>query len=142
MLWYLKQVIFSLISVVLHSFDENSMSQNLKTLFELCFFCMHDNEYLCEEFWDICKQPDRGNVTILLSYAIETFPISFGLTLTFFSLIAKTNADLCQQVIGHLTHMDQFCEYFENFNSDEYASSGDTVKLLKSRKLFGINTFV
>ena len=135
----MKQNIFYLLNSVLHSFDENSMSQNLKTIFELCFFCMHKHQLLGEEFWRMCKQPDRGNITILMSYAIETFPISFGLTLTFFSLIAQSSVDLCQQSLEYLSRMDQFCEYFENFAEDEYASSssGESIKLLKARKLFG-----
>jgi hypothetical protein len=115
------------------------MSDNLKTLFELCFFCMHNHSLLCEQFWSMCKQPDRDNITILISYAFETFPVSFGLTLTFFSLITKTNADLCQQCIGHLAHMNQFCEFFDNLSPEEYVSNGETVKMLTSRKLFGRN---
>lgn len=136
LVWHLKQIIYELLNSVLHSFDENSMGENLKTLYELCFFCMHKNEIICEHFWRLCQLPDRDNLTLLISYSLETFPISFGLTLTFFSQIASTSPELCKQTFEHLTRMDQFCEYFENISPDEYVSSVDSIRLVKNRKLF------
>lgn len=123
-------------SSVLHSFDESSMSQHLKALYELTFFCMNDNEQLCREFWTTCQRAERDNLTILMSYAMDTFPISFGLSLTFFSLLAQVDAPTCQQIMDHLSHMDQFCEYFDNLMPQDYESNGDNVKLLVDKKLF------
>ncbi len=134
-MWHLKEILFGLLNSVLQSFDESSMN-HLKNIFELCFFCMHKNEFLCEEFWKMCQQPDRDNITILMSHALETFPISFGLTLTFFSLIASTSPDLCKQTVEFLCNMNQFCEYFDSLNSDEYTSNGEQIRLVKQRKLF------
>lgn len=130
------QVIYDLINSVLHLFDENSLGDNIKALFDICFFCMQKNKSICENYWMLCKQPDRDNLTILMSHSIETFPINLGLTFTFFSLISKISPDLCKQINDYLTHMDQFCEYFEDLDPNEYNSNGDAVKLIRSRKLF------
>lgn len=136
-MWHTKQIIFELINSVLHSFDDNSLGDSLKLLYELCFFCMLDNEIVCERFWSLCQQADRDNVTILLSYAIETFPISFLLTLTFFSLVCKTSPSMCKQAFEYLSRMDQFCEFFQCLNTDEYVTNGESIRLIKNRKILG-----
>ena len=69
---------------------------------------------------------------------METFPINLGLLFTFFSLIAKANPDYCKQTIDYLTHMDQYCEYFDELDQNEFITNGEAIKLTKSRKLFGI----
>ena len=135
-MWHVKQIVYDFLNSVLHSFDESSMGDNLKTLFELCFFCMDKNELICENFWKACNLPDRENLTILMSHSIEKFPISLGLCFTFFSLISKTNPDLCKQTIDFLSNMDQYCEYLDNLNPDEFTSFDDSIKLLKNHKLF------
>lgn len=135
----MKQIVFDLLNSVLHSFDENSLgADSLKLLYELTFFCMHNCELVCERFWSMCQQADRANATILLSYAMETFPVSFVLTLTFFSLVAKTGGPvMCKQAFEYLTRLDQFCEYFECLGSDEYVVSGEAVRLIRNRRVFG-----
>ena len=110
------QVIYDLLNVVLHLFDENSLGENLRALFDICFFCMQKNKKIAEHFWSACKQPDRENLTILMSHAIETFPVNLELTFTFFSLIAKTKPEFCKQVVDYLTRMDQYCENFEDLD--------------------------
>lgn len=130
------QVIYDLLNVVLHLFDENSLGENLRALFDICFFCMQKNKKIAEHFWSACKQPDRENLTILMSHAIETFPVNLELTFTFFSLIAKTKPEFCKQVVDYLTRMDQYCENFEDLDINEYISNGETLKLVRSRKLF------
>ena len=137
-LWHIKQVIYQLVNVVLHSFDDNSFGRDLKMLYELCFFCMEANEINCDRFWKACQSSDRDNITILLSYSLETFPINFGTTLTFFSLVARTNLEFCKKVIDYLSQMNQFCEYF-NLMPDEYASNGEQIRLKRKRPLFGKN---
>jgi hypothetical protein len=132
----MKQIVYFLLNSVLHSFDENSMHEHLRIIFELCFVCMNDNKYICEDFWRLCNLVDRDNITVLMYYSIEAFPICFRLTLTFFSLIAKTNVDLCRQVIEYISNMDQFCEYLEDISPEEYVSNGDCIKLVKRRALF------
>ncbi|CAF0748679.1 unnamed protein product [Brachionus calyciflorus] len=136
LIWYVKQTIYEVLNSVLHSFDENSLGDNLKFIYELTFFCMHKNHVVCEHFWRLCKLPDRDNLTILIFYSLETFPISFSLSLTFFSLIAKTSPELCKQVFEYLSQMDQFCEYLENLSPNEYISSGEEIQLTKPRRLF------
>lgn len=142
-IWHMKQVIFDLLNSILHSFDENSLGggESLKMLYELTFFCMHANDMVCERFWSLCAQPDRDNATILLSYAMETFPLSFVLTLTFFSLVARTNAHMCKQALEYLARMDQFCEYFDALDMDEYVNNGESVRLIRNRRVFGLWTF-
>lgn len=135
-LWCITKVIYDLVNSVLHLFDENSLGDNLCILFDICFFCMQKNKRISSHFWTSCKQPDRGNLTILMSHALETFPINLGFTFSLFSLIARTGSDFCKEVVDYLTHMDQFCEYFEDLNPNEYISNGDSVKLTRNRKLF------
>lgn len=122
---------------MLNTFDENSIGENFKLLYELCFFCMDKHELICRHFWKLCQQPDRENLTILLFYSLETFPISFAPTLTFFTLLSKSSADLCRQVTDYVSHMDQYCEYFDNLNSDEFTIGGDCIRLVTNRRLFG-----
>lgn len=117
-------------------FDENSLGDNLRVLFDICFFCMQKNKQVCENFWTACKQPDRENLTILMSHAIETFPINLGFTFTFFSLISKSSAEFCKQIVDYLTHMDQYCEYLEDLDQHEYISNSDAVKLTRGHILF------
>ena len=100
---------------------------------------MTKNNAICEKFWTSCKSQDRENITILMSHAIETFPINFSMTLKFFSLMSKTSPDLCKQSVEYLTQMYQFCEYFEDIESDEFVLNGESIKLVKNRVLFGIN---
>lgn len=140
--WHTKQIVYELLNSVLHSFDENSLGDCLKLLYELTFFCMHNSEVVCERFWSLCQQPDRDNLTILLSYAMETFPISFVLTLTFFSLVCKTSPVMCKQTFEYLSRMDQFCEYFECLNMDEYVVNGEAVRLIKNRRIFGMISII
>ncbi len=148
-LWHLKQILFSFLNMVLDTFDvERMASENLKYLFELTFFCMNKNELVCENFWKSCtSQSSSGNgesgadLTVLMLYAVEKFPISFGLCLTFFSLISKTNPDLCQQTLEYLSRqMDQYCEYLDALNSDEFhiitTNTDDSIRLVKNRLLF------
>ncbi len=146
LLWHLKQILYSFLNMVLNTFDAERMSsENLKYLFELTFFCMNKNEFVCENFWKSCIQPNAnatgGDLTVLMSHAIEKFPISFGLCLTFFSLISKTSVELCKQTIDFLTHqMDQYCEYLDTISADEFQLSStnndDSIRLVKNRKLF------
>jgi hypothetical protein len=136
-LWHLKLVVYDLINCVLHSFDENSLNgENLRILFDLCYFCMDKNELISQKFWNTCQSIDRDNITLLMSHSIDTFPISFRHCLTFFSLIAKTNSQLCKQIFEYLNNIDQYCEYLDNLNLDEYVTSGDSVRLVKNRQLF------
>ena len=114
-----------------------SLGDGMKLLFELCFFCMHDNEVVCERFWSLCQLPDRDNLTLLMSYAMETFPVSFVLTLTFFSLVCRTSPEMCKQAFEYLSRMDQYCEFFQCLNVDEYVTNGDAIRLIKNRKIFG-----
>ncbi len=121
----------------MHSFDENSLNgENLRILFDLCYFCMDKNYVICQKFWNSCQSIDRDNITLLMSHSIDTFPISFRHCLTFFSLISKTNSQLCKQIFEYLNNMDQYCEYQDNLDLDEYVISGDSVNLVKNRKLF------
>jgi hypothetical protein len=136
-LWHLKVIIYDLINCVLHSFDENSLNgENLRILFDLCYFCMDKNDYTSQKFWNACQSIDRDNITLLMGHSIDTFPISFRHCLTFFSLIAKTSPQLCKQIFEYLNNMDQYCEYLDNLNLDEYVTSGDSVRLVKNRELF------
>lgn len=121
---------------MLHSFDDNAFAQDLKLLYELCFFCMDKCETNCKKFWEACQSADRDNITILMAYSLETFPANFGTTLTFFSLIAKTNVDYCKRVTDYLSQMNQYCEYFDLLPED-YVANGDTIQLRTRRNLFG-----
>ena len=147
LLWHLKQILYAFLNAVLNTFDVERMSaDNLKYLYELTFFCMNKNEYVCENFWKSCIQPNvsatGADLTVLMLYAVEKFPISFGLCLTFFSLISKTNVELCKQTIDYLTQqMDQYCEYLETISAEEFqlsssSSDEETIRLVKDRKLF------
>lgn len=134
--WFIKQVVYELLNGLFKSFDENSLGDNFKALYEITFYCMHQNEAICEHMWKLCNQPDRDNITILINYALETFPISFDLSMTFFSLIAKTSRELCRQVFEYMSRMDQYCEYLENLNPDDYIQGGDQVQLTRTRRIF------
>lgn len=134
--WYIKHVVYELLNALFRSFDENSLGENFRSLYEITFYCMNKNEVICEHFWKLCNQPDRDNITILIYYAMETFPISFDLTLTFFSLIAKTNTELSKQIFEYLGRMDQYCEYLENLSPNDFVTSGEQVQLVNSRKIF------
>jgi hemoglobin-like flavoprotein len=138
-LWHIKQIVYHLLTSVLHSFDESSaIGDQLKIVFELCFFCLNKNEVLCEVFWRTCNLEDRDNLTILMSHAIETFPISFRTTLTFMSLLARTSPKLCKDIIEYLTHMGQYCENYNDISQDEYVGNGEFIRLTRRRRLFGI----
>lgn len=82
----------------MYTFDEACLGKNVDSAYELCFFCLHENEYLCEKFWLECKNEERANATILLLNSIEFFPITVEKTFSFFSLIAQTNAKFCSDV--------------------------------------------
>lgn len=139
----MKQVVFDLLNGVMHAFDETSLGgENLKVLYELAFFCMHDNEAVSERVWRLCQLADRDNVTILFSYALETFPVSFVVALTFFALVAKASPSMCKQTFAHLTCMEQFCEYVECLRLDDYVAAANGadaggVRLIRNRKVFG-----
>lgn len=98
MILAIKSCIYDFISNILHSFDESSLGQNIDILYQLTFFCLLDNEYLCERFWSECKGEERDNITVLFANLVEIFPINIEKTLTFFSLILRTNKTLCKEV--------------------------------------------
>ena len=95
-----KDTVYEFLSSVLRLFDDNSLggAKSLNLIYELCFFCLDQNEKLCERFWAECKCEDRNNITILLSNLLELFPISIEKTLRFLSLLAKTSVYLCEDV--------------------------------------------
>ncbi len=147
LLWHSKQILYSFLNMVLNTFDvERMASENLKYLFELTFFCMNKNEFVCENFWKSCTNQTMNadsspDLTVLMLYAIEKFPISFGLCFTFFSLISKTNPEFCQETLDFLSRqMDQYCEYLDTINSDEFqiqtTNNEDSIRLVKNRFLF------
>jgi hypothetical protein len=90
--------VYGLISSVLHSFDEGSLGSNLNSLYELSFYCLNDNKYLCNKFWDQCNREERDNLTILLLNSIELFPFCMERTFTFFSLLSQSDEKLWEQV--------------------------------------------
>ncbi len=134
-LWCISQTVYDLVNSVLSLFDEHSLGDTLRILFDIAFFCMQQNRRVTEHFWTACKQPDRENLTILMSHALDTFPINLTFTFTFFSLIARSSPDLCKQVVDYLTHMDQYCEYLEDIDTNDYSTSSDSIKLIRPRKI-------
>ncbi len=103
-----KDTVYEFLSSVLRLFDDNSLggAKSLNLIYELCFFCLDQNEKLCERFWAECKCEDRNNITVLLSNLLELFPISIEKTLRFLSLLAKTSVHLCEDVWSTLVLSD------------------------------------
>ena len=74
------------------------MGNNLNSLYELSFYCLNDNKYLCNKFWDQCNLEERDNITILLLNSIEFFPVCMEKTFTYFYLLSQSDEKLCEQV--------------------------------------------
>ena len=96
-----------MLSSVLHLFDERSLGNNLNSLYELCFYCLNENFYLCDKFWEQCNREERDNLTILLLNSLELFPICMEKTFTFFSIMLQSNEKLYKQVIILLNNLNK-----------------------------------
>ena len=156
----LQACVFDLLNSALHSFDLlEAVANSVQCMHDLCLFCMEDDDNnntnntkrneVAGLFWRLCMRADRDNATVLLAHALDTFPLSMPLTFAFYAMVARASVHTCKQILHCLANMDQFTELLDAIPTDEYVllsssnhstnnTAGDIVRLIRSRKIFGI----